>query len=41
VSQRLFISEKTVGNHLQHVYEKLEVSTRAAASVFAVQNDLL
>jgi pimeloyl-ACP methyl ester carboxylesterase/DNA-binding CsgD family transcriptional regulator len=33
IGRRLFISEKTVRNHLSHVYRKLGVSTRAQAIV--------
>jgi DNA-binding NarL/FixJ family response regulator len=41
VAERLHLAEKTVGNHVQHVYEKIGVSTRAAATLFAVQNELV
>lgn len=41
VARRLGISPKTAGNHLQHVYAKLEVSTRAGASLFAMEHGLL
>jgi DNA-binding CsgD family transcriptional regulator len=37
----LGITPKTVGHHVQHIYEKIGVSTRAAAAVFAVENRLL
>jgi HD-GYP domain-containing protein (c-di-GMP phosphodiesterase class II) len=37
----LGLSPKTVGHHVQHVYSKIGVSTRAGAAVFAMQNDLL
>jgi HD-GYP domain-containing protein (c-di-GMP phosphodiesterase class II) len=37
----LIISEKTVDNHIQHIYNKLGVSTRAAATLFAAEHDLL
>src|SRR5438552_18424517 len=33
----LDVSVKTVDNHLQHIYEKLGVTTRAAAAVLAMQ----
>jgi DNA-binding CsgD family transcriptional regulator len=32
IAERLFISEKTVGTHLAHIFEKLDVHTRAAAA---------
>jgi DNA-binding NarL/FixJ family response regulator len=37
----LSISGKTVGHHVQHIYDKIGVSTRAGATLFAMQNDLL
>jgi HD-GYP domain-containing protein (c-di-GMP phosphodiesterase class II) len=37
----LAISPKTVGHHVQHVYSKIGVSTRAGAAVFAMENKLL
>lgn len=40
-ARELFISVSTVHTHLAHVYEKAGVSTRAAAAVFAMENDLL
>jgi len=41
VANELAISPKTVGHHLQHVFEKLGVTTRAAASVIALQRGLV
>jgi len=41
MAQRLSIAEKTVGHHIQHIYNKIGVSTRAAATLFALQHDLL
>jgi HD-GYP domain-containing protein (c-di-GMP phosphodiesterase class II) len=37
----LFISEKTVSHHTQHIYTKIGVSTRAGATLFAMQHNLL
>ncbi len=37
---RLFLSPRTVGQHLRSIYHKLGVSTRAAATRFAVENHL-
>ncbi len=34
------LSPKTVGNHVEHVYAKIGVSSRAAASLFAVRHGL-
>jgi HD-GYP domain-containing protein (c-di-GMP phosphodiesterase class II) len=41
VARRLIIAEKTAGHHIQHIYAKIGVSTRAAATLFALQHDLL
>ena len=41
IAAALTISEKTVDNHIQHIYEKIGVSTRAAAALFAVEQNLL
>jgi DNA-binding CsgD family transcriptional regulator len=41
VAERLFISPKTVANHVEHIYAKIDASTRAAASLFAMHHGLL
>jgi DNA-binding CsgD family transcriptional regulator len=41
IGERLVISPKTVGNHVEHIYSKIEASNRAAASLFAMQQGLL
>jgi HD-GYP domain-containing protein (c-di-GMP phosphodiesterase class II) len=41
MAQHLSLSEKTVGNHIMHIYEKINVSTRAAATLFAMQHNLV
>jgi DNA-binding NarL/FixJ family response regulator len=41
VAQRLGISEKTVARHVSNIFTKLGLSTRAAATAYAFQNDLL
>jgi HD-GYP domain-containing protein (c-di-GMP phosphodiesterase class II) len=41
IATRLDISVKTAGNHVQHIFEKVGVTTRAAATLFAMQHDLL
>jgi HD-GYP domain-containing protein (c-di-GMP phosphodiesterase class II) len=41
VARRLFISPKTVGRHVENVYAKIGVSSRAAAAVFAMEHGLL
>lgn len=41
IAARLVISQKTVGNHIEHVYSKIGVSNRAMASLFATRHGLL
>ena len=41
MARRLILSEHTVRHHLEHIYNKIGVSTRVAATLFAVENDLL
>ena len=41
IAAQLVVSPKTVGNHLQNIYSKIQVSTRAAATFFAMQNHLV
>jgi HD-GYP domain-containing protein (c-di-GMP phosphodiesterase class II) len=41
IASLLTISEKTVDNHIQHIYIKAGVSTRAGATLFAMEHDLL
>ena len=41
IAELLIISEKTVDNHIQHIYNKIGVSTRAGATLFAMDHDLL
>ncbi len=41
VAQALTISEKTARNHVEHIYTKLDVSTRAEASLYAMCHGLV
>jgi HD-GYP domain-containing protein (c-di-GMP phosphodiesterase class II) len=41
IAQRLVISPKTAGNHIEHIYAKIDASSRATASLFAMQHGLL
>lgn len=40
LAARLFISPKTVEHHIEHIYAKLGVSSRAALALFAMEHDL-
>jgi DNA-binding NarL/FixJ family response regulator len=41
IGRRLGISRRTAEHHVQHVYDKIGVSTRAAAVLFALEHDVL
>ena len=41
IGETLFISPKTADHHIQHIYTKIGVSTRAGAAMFAMQHDLV
>lgn len=41
IARRLGISPKTAGNHIERIYVKIGVSSRAEAALFAMQNGLL
>ena len=41
IADRLVISPKTADRHIQHVYGKIGVSTRAAAALWAMQHDVV
>jgi HD-GYP domain-containing protein (c-di-GMP phosphodiesterase class II) len=41
VAQRLVMSPKTVSNHVEHIYRKIDVTSRAGATLFATQHGLL
>ena len=38
IAGRLYISPKTADHHIQHIYGKIGVSTRAAAALWAMQH---
>ena len=40
IASALVIAPKTADAHIQHIYAKIGVSTRAAATMFAMQHDL-
>jgi HD-GYP domain-containing protein (c-di-GMP phosphodiesterase class II) len=41
IAQRLAMSPKTAGNHIEHIYAKIDATNRAGASLFAVQHGLI
>ena len=41
ISERLFISAKTADNHIQHIYTKLDLTNRAAATRWAFDHDVV
>jgi len=41
IAGRLYISPKTADHHIQHIYGKINVSTRAAAALWAMQHTVV
>ena len=41
MAKRLTLSYDTVKHHIQHIYDKAGVSTRAGATLFAMEHSLL
>jgi HD-GYP domain-containing protein (c-di-GMP phosphodiesterase class II) len=41
IAERLVVSRRTAEHHVQHIYAKIGVSSRAAAALFTVEHDLL
>jgi putative nucleotidyltransferase with HDIG domain len=41
IAGRLVISPRTVEHHAEHIYRKIDASTRAAAAIFAMQHGLV
>ena len=40
VGAELVITPKTVGHHVEHVYDKIGVNTRAGAALFLMEHGL-
>ena len=40
IGKELFISEKTVKNHITNIFKKLEVNDRVQATLFALHNSI-
>ena len=41
IAARLHVSRRTAEHHVQHIYTKIGVSSRAAAAIFALENELI
>ena len=41
IAHELCISIRTVENHLYHIFDKLDVSSRTEAAIFAIQTGIL
>jgi HD-GYP domain-containing protein (c-di-GMP phosphodiesterase class II) len=41
IAEQLFLAPDTVKHHIQHIYDKTAISTRAGATMFAMENRLL
>jgi DNA-binding NarL/FixJ family response regulator len=41
IAERLFVSPRTAEHHVQDIYVKIGVSSRAAAALFAMEHQLL
>ena len=41
IADRLGVSTRTAEHHVQHIYDKIGVSSRAAAALFAMEHRLL
>ena len=41
IAQRLVVSPKTASNHIEHIYSKIGVSNRVAASLYAMEHGLV
>jgi DNA-binding NarL/FixJ family response regulator len=41
VAASLVLSENTVRHHIEHIYDKIGVDNRAAATLVAIEHDLL
>ncbi len=41
IAQELFVSERTIDHHVSHIFTKIGVGSRAAATAFAYENSLV
>lgn len=40
ISEKLFLSEKTVKNHISRIFSKLNVTARTQAAIYAIKSGL-
>ena len=41
IAESLFVSEKTIKTHVSHIFNKLQVTDRSQAAIYAMQNNLI
>ncbi|MFQ3854172.1 response regulator transcription factor [Staphylococcus sp. 2S1] len=41
IAETLFVSEKTIKTHVSHIFNKLQVTDRTQATIYAMQNNLI
>jgi HD-GYP domain-containing protein (c-di-GMP phosphodiesterase class II)/DNA-binding CsgD family transcriptional regulator len=41
IADRLYVAPKTADSHIQHIYSKIDVSSRAAAALWAMQHGMV
>ena len=41
IATSLNISERTVKNHISHIFRKIDVEDRTQAAVFAIKNNII
>lgn len=41
IAESLFVSEKTIKTHVTHIFNKLQVTDRTQAAIYAMQNNLI
>ena len=41
IAERLYISEKSVKNHVSNIFKKLELNDRVQAAIFAYKNNII
>ena len=41
IAQQLLITPKTAGSHVEHIYAKIDATSRAQASLYAMKHGLM